>query len=47
MLYANVGGITDSEKQEIAIEFCKSQNKTNLYFGRNPYWQRTNSSDSK
>ena len=27
MLYANVGGIRDSEKQEIAIEFCKSQNK--------------------
>ena len=27
MLYANVGGIRDSVKQEIAIEFCKSQNK--------------------
>ena len=27
MLYANVGGIRDSVKQEIATEFCKSQNK--------------------
>ena len=27
MFYANVGGIRESEKQEIAIEFCKSQNK--------------------
>ena len=27
MLYANVGSIRDSVKQEIAIEFCKSQNK--------------------
>ena len=27
MLYANLGGIRDSQKQEIAIEFCKSRNK--------------------
>ena len=27
ILYANVGGIRDPVKQEIALEFCKSQNK--------------------
>ena len=27
MLYANVGGIKDSMKQELALEFCRSQNK--------------------
>ena len=27
MLYANVGGIRGPVKQEIALEFCKSQNK--------------------
>ena len=27
MLYANVGGISDPVKQEITLEFCKSQDK--------------------
>ena len=27
MLYANVGGIRDPVKQDIAFEFCRSQNK--------------------
>ena len=27
MRYANVGGIRDPVKQEIALEFCRSQNK--------------------
>ena len=27
MLYANVGGIRDPMKQELALEFCRSQNK--------------------
>ena len=27
ILYANVGGIRDPVKQEIALEFCRSQNK--------------------
>ena len=27
MLYANAGGIRDPMKQELALEFCRSQNK--------------------
>ena len=28
MLYANVGGIRDPVKQEIALECCRSQNES-------------------
>ena len=27
MIYVNVGGFRDPVKQEVALEFCKSQNK--------------------
>ena len=27
MIYANVGGIRDSLKQDLALEFCRKQNK--------------------
>ena len=27
MLYANIGGIRDPVKQELVLEFCRSQNK--------------------
>ena len=47
ILYANVGGIRDPAEQEIALEFCRSQNKdisilTETHIGQEQFHQIRN-----